>query len=141
MARIAIERTRPVTASPAAVWDRCYADAGAWPEWNPELASAELQGPFAAGSRARVRFRTGLRLQFRLIEVEAGRVFTDEARLPGARLGHRHLLDPHEDGTLLRNTIYFEGPLAWLWSRAMSGRAVAALEEGQRRIAELVADR
>ena len=62
------------------VWERCYADARAWPEWNPELASTRLEGPFEVGTVARVRFRTGLRLKFRLVEVERERVFTDEAR-------------------------------------------------------------
>jgi hypothetical protein len=39
----------------------------------------------------------------------------------------------------MRNTIYFAGPLAALWGRVMGNRAAAALEEGQRRMAEIVA--
>ena len=122
---------------PERIWERCYADARAWPEWNPELAVASLDGPFETGAVARVRFRTGLRLRFRLVEVEAPRLFTDEARLPGARMGHRHMLEPSGAGTRLVNTIYIEGPLAALWSRVMGGRAARALPESQRRIVEL----
>jgi hypothetical protein len=137
MARVEIERTLAAASPPRTIWDRCYADARAWPDWNPELASAELLGPFEGGTSAKVRFRTGLRLRFRLTEVEAGRVFTDEARLPLARMGHRHVLEPADSGTLLRNTIYFEGPLGRFWGRLMGRRAGAALEEGQRRIAAM----
>ena len=64
------------------VWSRAYADASAWPAWNDALAAASLDEPFVVGSRARVRFRTGLRLRFTLTEVESERVFTDESRLP-----------------------------------------------------------
>jgi hypothetical protein len=121
------------------VWSRCYADAGAGPEWNRELAAASLEGPFERGSRARVKFRTGLRLRFTLVEVEPARVFTDEAWLPGARMGHRHEIQPTEGGVRLVNTIYIDGPLPWLWSRVMGPRARRALPDAQWRIAKLSA--
>ena len=67
-----------------AVWERAYAHAEAWPEWNAEIKRAELDGPLALGARAKVVFRTGLRLRFEVVEFEEGRLFTDESRLPGA---------------------------------------------------------
>jgi hypothetical protein len=126
-----------VTAS--AVWSRAYADASAWPLWNDALASVELLGPFAAGSQARVRFRTGLRLRFTLVEVEEGRAFTDESGLPGARMGHRHELEPISDGVRLRNTIYIRGPLARLWAPILGPQAKRGLPGWQRRAAALAA--
>ena len=88
--------------------------------WNDEISSAELDGPLALGARAKIVFRTGLRLRFRVVEFEEGRLFTDEARLPGARMGHRHLVEATDgSGSRLTNTIYIEGPLAWLWRRVM----------------------
>ena len=125
-------------ASAQAIWDRAYADADAWPQWNPEIASARLDEPLALGAVARIRFRTGARIKFRVIEFDAGRLFTDEARLPLARMGHRHLLEPLPDGgTRLTNTIYLRGPLAGLWARVLGRRAAAALPDGQRWIAAL----
>lgn len=121
----------------SAVWSRAYADASAWPVWNDALASAELLGPFAAGSQARVRFRTGLRLRFTLVEVDPERVFTDESRLPGARMGHRHELEPIEGGVRLVNTIYVRGPLARLWALVLGPQAKRGLSGWQRRAAEL----
>lgn len=122
------------TVAPAAVWEKAYADAGAWPKWNAELKSAELDGPLRQGATAKIVFKTGLRLRFEVVEFEEGRLFTDESRLPGARMGHRHLLEPAENGgSRLTNTIYIEGPLAPLWRRVMGPRAARTLPDAQRR--------
>lgn len=123
--------------SPAAVWERAYADAEAWPRWNAELKSARLDGPLRRGGEARIVFGTGLRLRFRVVEFEAGRLFTDEAWLPGARMGHRHLVEPAGDGSRLTNTIYIEGPLAALWRRVLGPRAARTLPDAQRAIVDL----
>ena len=32
---------------PAAVWERAYASAEAWPKWNTEIKRASLDGPLA----------------------------------------------------------------------------------------------
>jgi polyketide cyclase/dehydrase/lipid transport protein len=116
-----------------AIWSGAYADAAAWPRWNAELRSARLDGPLRLGAEARIVFRTGLRLRFRVVEFEEGRLFTDEARLPGARIGHRHLVEPTPaGGSRLTNTIYIEGPLAGFWRRVLGPAAARALPEGQR---------
>lgn len=125
-------------APPGAVWGRAYAEASAWPRWNEEIREARLDGPLALGATARIVFGTGLRLRFQVVEFEDGRLFTDEARLPGARMGHRHLVEPgREGGSRLTNTIYLEGPLAPLWRRVMGPRAARALPAAQRAVAEL----
>lgn len=121
----------------AAVWERAYRDADAWPRWNAELKSARLDGPLAQGAEARIVFRTGLRLRFRVVEFEDGRLFTDEARLPGARMGHRHLLEPIATGARLTNTIYIDGPLAGLWRRILGPAAARTLPEAQQLIVAL----
>jgi hypothetical protein len=122
---------------PAAVWREAYVDAGAWPRWNSEIRSAELDGPLALGAGARIVFRTGLRLRFRVVEYGEGRLFTDEARLPGARMGHRHQIEPSGNGSRLVNTIYIEGALATLWRRALGPAAARALPDAQRAVVEL----
>src|SRR4029077_12327520 len=92
----------------------------------------------ALGAQARIVFGTGLRLRFRVVEFEDGRLFTDEARLPGARMGHRHLVEPARGGgSRLTNTIYIEGMLAPLWRRVMGPAAKRALPDAQRAVAGL----
>jgi len=123
--------------APAAVWRGAYADAEAWPKWNSEIRSAELDQPLALGATARIVFRTGLRLRFRVVEFEEGRLFTDEARLPGGRMGHRHLVELNDDGSRLINTIYIEGALAPLWRRVLGPAAARALPDAQRAVVQL----
>jgi hypothetical protein len=125
-------------ASPASVWEQAYSDPAAWPAWNAELKSAKLDGPLALGATARIVFKTGLRLRFHVVEFEEGRLFTDESRLPGARMGHRHLVEPTPNGgSRLTNTIYIEGPLAPIWRRIMGPRAAKSLPDAQRVILDL----
>ncbi|HWP33021.1 MAG TPA: SRPBCC family protein [Solirubrobacterales bacterium] len=121
----------------AAVWEKAYADATAWPEWNAEIKRASLEGPLRLGARAKIVFRTGLRLRFRVVEFEQGRLFSDESRLPGARMGHRHLIKPVEGGCHLTNTIYIEGRLTPIWRRILGPAAARTLPDAQRVIAEL----
>jgi len=123
--------------SPASVWRQAYADADAWPMWSAEIKRAQLDGPLAPGAVAKIVFRTGLRLRFRVVEFEDGRLFTDESHLPGARMGHRHLVEPAETGSRLTNTIYIDGPLATLWRRVLGPAAARALPGAQRAIVEL----
>jgi polyketide cyclase/dehydrase/lipid transport protein len=123
--------------SPASVWRKAYADAAAWPRWNAEIKRAELDGPLAQGATARIAFGTGLRLRFHVVEFENGRLFTDESRLPGARMGHRHLIEPTETGSRLTNTIYIEGALTPIWRRIMGPAAVRTLPKAQRAAVEL----
>ena len=121
-----------------AIWDRAYADANAWPRWNKEIRSAVLDDPLTLGATAKIVFRTGLRLRFRVVEFEQGRLFTDEARLPGARMGYRHLVEPTGDGaSRLTNTIYIDGALAPLWRRILGPAAARTLPEAQRLVVEL----
>ncbi len=122
----------------SAVWERAYADVTAWPKWNTEIRRAALDRPLDLGASARIVFRTGLRLRFRVVEFEQGRLFTDEARMPGARMGHRHLVEPAgEGGSQLTNTIYIDGPSAWLWRRILGPAAARTLPDAQRAVVEL----
>lgn len=122
---------------PAAIWERAYADAAAWPRWNAEIKRASLDGPLALGARAKIVFGTGLRLRFHVVELEQGRLFTDESHLPGARMGHRHLVEPTASGSRLTNTIYIEGPLAPLWRRILGPAAARTLPGAQQAIVAL----
>jgi hypothetical protein len=123
--------------SPIAVWEKAYADAEAWPKWNAAIKRARLDGPLALGAQARIVFGTGLRLRFRVVEFEQGRLFTDESRLAGARMGHRHLIEPTDGGCRLTNTIYIEGPMTFIWRRIMGPTAARALPGGQQATVDL----
>jgi hypothetical protein len=138
MSRWETTSTMEAEVTPASIWEKAYADAAAWPKWNAEIKRASLDGPLTLGAQAKIVFGTGLRLRFQVVEFEAGRLFTDESRLPGARMGHRHLIEPTETGgSRLTNTIYIEGPLASIWQRIMGPAAARTLPGAQRSVVEL----
>ncbi|HET9676994.1 MAG TPA: hypothetical protein VFP21_05770 [Solirubrobacterales bacterium] len=67
-----------------------------------------------------------------------GCLFTDKARLPGARMGHRHLVEPVPGGGCrLTNTIYIDGPFAPLWRRIFGPAAARTLPDAQRAAVDL----
>lgn len=138
MSRWETTSTLEAEVSPASVWEKAYANADAWPLWNAEIKRASLDGPLALGAKARIVFGTGLRLRFRVVEFEEGCLFTDESPMPGARMGHRHLVERTETGgSHLTNTIYIEGALAPLWRRILGPAAARALPDAQRAVIEL----
>jgi len=138
MSRWETTSTLEADVSPADVWEKAYASAEAWPRWNTEIKHARLDGPLALGVKAKIVFGTDLRLRFRVVEFEEGRLFTDESRMPGARMGHRHLIEQTESGHCrLINTIYIEGTLAPLWRRIMGPAAVRALPDAQHAVVNL----
>jgi uncharacterized protein YndB with AHSA1/START domain len=67
------QRSVETTASPAAVW-RVWSDATTWPQWNPDVQSMTLDGPFASGTSGTMKTKQGTR-QVQLTEVVPGRSF------------------------------------------------------------------
>jgi ligand-binding SRPBCC domain-containing protein len=126
-------------APPDAVWE-LWDDPTRWTEWNEQLASVRMAGPLALGGKARIRFkRSPLPLTFTITALEPGRLFTDETRLPGARLGHQHLVESAGPRTQIHNRLYFDGPAERLWA-FLAGRrmrsSVRAFVERERELAE-----
>jgi hypothetical protein len=127
------------SATPAAVW-ALWSAPTRWPDWNEQLESAELEGDLAVGEAARVKFKRGGRMQFRIVAVEPERLFVDEARLPGARLGHEHRLEPSGGGVEISHRLYVSGPLSGLFAlllgRKRMRESVVRFVERERELAE-----
>lgn len=67
------ERSTETTASPAAVW-KIWSDTSTWQEWNPDVQSMTLNGPFATGTTGVMKTKQGTR-QVTLTDVVPGRSF------------------------------------------------------------------
>jgi hypothetical protein len=121
------------------VW-RLWADPGRWKEWNEQLASTDARMALARGATVRVRLKgSPLPLTFEVVAFEPGRLFTDETRLPGARMGHEHLVERAEGSTRIRNRLYVDGPAERLWALLLGRRMKAAVRrfvERERSLAE-----
>jgi hypothetical protein len=122
-------------AGPQEVWAR-WEDAGRWSEWSTGIGEAHLEGPFVPGTTALVRFRLGPRLRFLITELEPGRSFTDEARLPLAWLVHEHRIEPRPGGCRLHHRLSLRGPLAPLYGLMVGRRLRAGLSTSVERLAK-----
>ena len=67
------ERSVETTASPQAVW-KVWSDTPTWQEWNPDVQSMALNGPFATGTTGVMKTKQGTR-QVVLTDVAPGRSF------------------------------------------------------------------
>ena len=128
-----------VRADAAAVW-ALWEDPSRWKEWNPQITEAQLRGPFAVGSSARIRFKRSLRpLTFEITALEPEHLFTDEARLPGTRLGHEHRLERDGETTRISHRLYFDGTAERIYALLMGRQMRAAVRqfgERERRLVE-----
>ena len=93
------EHTAQAPVSPEAVW-RLWSDVELWPDWNPDIETITIDGPFAAGSTFVMNPGTDEAVQMTLAEVVPGTSFTDLAEFNGLVIRTIHLMEPAADGDL-----------------------------------------
>ena len=128
------EHSADSAAAPEAVWTR-YADVKEWAVWSPGVEWADLDGPFAVGTRGKSKAPGAMAARFRLIRVEESSMFASEVRLPGARLTFEHLLEPSGPGTRITHRASLSGPLAGLYKRRVQALTEQNLRNGVERLA------
>jgi uncharacterized protein YndB with AHSA1/START domain len=100
-------------AAPAATVYALYQDVAGWPRWDPDTAHAALSGPWAVGTRGRLKPRKGLAVTMHLTQVEPNQSFTVECPVLGSRMVFEHTLTPLADGgTRVVHRVRFVGWLA-----------------------------
>ena len=133
------ERSVETTASPQAAW-KIWSDTSTWPEWNPDVQSMTLNGPFAPGTTGTMKTKQGTRA-IQLTEVVPGTSFRLETRvIPLTRFAFVCKVSPSSAGkTILSQAIVVGGPLGGLVG-GMMGKQIAdtfpALLQGLARKAE-----
>ena len=101
-----------ILAWPEAVWD-LVADIGRWPEWNPDVKTAVLDGPVAEGST--FRWKAGpSTITSQLIAVERPRLIAWTGSTMGIRAVHVWHVRAVEERTLVRSEESWEGPLPFV---------------------------
>ena len=128
-----------IVAPPERVW-ALWADAAQWPAWNHGIERATLDGPFALGATATVKFHGAPRpITFRVVELEEPKLFIDEGRLPGATLRHVRRISPADRGIWVEHELSLTGPLSRVWKALLRKRMAAAADqfvEAEARLAE-----
>jgi hypothetical protein len=88
----ATEHSIETTAAPEAIW-RLWAGVPHWPEWNADLARAELTGEFVAGSTIRMTSVEGDSVDLRIAEAVEPDLFVDEADLGSVKVRTTHRVE------------------------------------------------
>ena len=124
---------------PESIW-ALWNDPARWKDWNEQIAEASLEGGFAEGSTARIRFkRSPVTMRFSITAIEPGVLFIDETRLPGARMGHEHRVESADDGSLIQHRLYIDGPLERFYVALLGRQMGSSVKTFGPREAELAA--
>lgn len=126
-----------VDAEPQRVWD-VLTDIDRWPEWQPGVSRARLEGSLGPGSTFRWR-ANGLPIRSTLREVEPPSRVSWEGKAPGTRAAHVWTLAAQGSQTVVRTEESFEGWLPRLMRKSMQRNLEGALRgglEGLKRRAE-----
>jgi hypothetical protein len=92
-------RSRETSASPEAVW-RIWSDTDTWPDWNPDMKSVSLEGPFASGAAGDMETKSGGHHQVSLQDVgERPRLHPGLRRVPMTKLHFRCEIAPTAGGS------------------------------------------
>ena len=111
------------TASPDKVW-KIWSDTSTWGEWNPNVSTMDLQGPFATGSTAIMNTKAGQHHKMRIVDVQPGRFFALETNvIPGTMFRFNCRVEPVGAETKISQTVEVKGPLGFL--RGMLGPGVS----------------
>lgn len=86
------EHTAEADVSPDAIW-RVWVDVEHWGDWNSDIESIEIDGPFAVGSIITMTPGEGNPVALRIAEVRPGELFVDEAELGGAVIRTTHRIE------------------------------------------------
>jgi hypothetical protein len=107
--------TSVVSTAPAdKVW-RVWSDTSTWGEWNPNVSTMELTGPFATGSTAIMHTKAGQHHKMKLVDVQQGRSFVLETSvIPGTTFRFNCGIEPVGAETRLSQTVEVKGPLGFL---------------------------
>jgi uncharacterized protein YndB with AHSA1/START domain len=103
------EHSIETNAAPEAVW-RQWADVPRWPEWNGDLAQAELEGEFREGGTIRMTSQDGDLVELRIAEAAEPQQFVDEADLGSVVVRTTHRAERAGDRTRIVYRMEISGP-------------------------------
>ena len=117
-------RSRPTKASAERVWS-VWSDVSTWKDWNPNVASMSIEGPFQTGTRLVMNTRAGRAHQMTLTDVQAGRSFELLTRvIPGTTFTFVCHVKPAAAGSEISQGLRIGGPLGPIFG-PLSGDRVA----------------
>lgn len=106
---------RIVIAVPPMVVDLVWSEVDRWHLWDPDTKHAQLNGPFAVGTRGRIVPSKGMGVPMVVTERSEGRSFTVKGHIPLFQMHFEHTVSPVEAGSEVVHRVWFTGVLAFLF--------------------------
>jgi len=109
--------TETTTATRPAIWAR-WSDPATWGDWDKGLKAAAIDGPFGVGASGWITPLKGPKAAFLIEEMDPEVSYTFATSMPGAKLRVRREFVATASGeTVFRHIVWFDGAMAWLFSR------------------------
>jgi uncharacterized protein YndB with AHSA1/START domain len=91
------EHTVETDLAPEAIWRR-WADVASWAEWNADIETVSLDGPFDVGGLVTMTPKGDEPVQLRIAEARMNEFFVDEAAFNGVTIRTTHRLESVDGG-------------------------------------------
>jgi hypothetical protein len=125
--------------SSTAIWER-WMDVATWGDWDLGLKSASSASALALGTAGRLVPKNGPTATFKVTEFDPGVSYAFATKMPGGVLIVRRTITAFSANHVeFRHDVWFDGPLAWLWSALYGKRFRQALPPTMRTLAASVA--
>ncbi|VVB69445.1 Polyketide cyclase / dehydrase and lipid transport [uncultured archaeon] len=117
-----------IVADPEVVW-KVMAAIDRWPDWNPDVKSASLNGELAAGSEFRWKAGPGT-ITSKIQQVERPRALAWTGRSLGIDAFHVWRLEPRDGKTVVRTEESWDGLLVRIFRGPMQKMLQRAIDAG-----------
>ncbi|WP_232676285.1 SRPBCC family protein [Nocardioides sp. R-C-SC26] len=118
--------TATTTASPDRVW-QIWNDVATWPDWDPSVADARLDGPFEAGTTGTMTLAGPIEVPLALDVVEPGRRYLDRLTMGELVIAIDHVVEATPDGSVITVSTVISGPGAEGIGPMVTAEAPAAI--------------
>jgi uncharacterized protein YndB with AHSA1/START domain len=123
------------TASRQAVY-ALWADPAGWSRWDPQVASAAMNGPIRVGARGKLKGTTGPDSNIEIIAMEPGVRFTYAASGPGLRMVFDRRFEPG-DATRFTHSVSITGAAAGFLAPRIGPRIQQGMPAAMQRLKAL----
>jgi hypothetical protein len=99
-----------------------YEDVANWKQWDPDVASSSISGPFEVGTTGKLKPSKGPQTKISIVSVLKNKSFTVQSRLPLCTVTFEHELIPVNSNTRVIHRVSFTGPLSFFFSRVVGSQ-------------------
>ena len=92
-----------------------YEDVANWKQWDPDIASSSISGPFTSGTTGKLKPTKGPEARIKIVSMEKNKSFTTQSNFPLCTMIFEHNLLPAKGSTHVIHRVSFDGPLSFFF--------------------------